>query len=224
MTNSRPLGWMVSPYSDDGSGRASRVLWKAFDAPRLACSSAIVGGGLVELNWVINATVAVDYRLPDPVAHARSIAEELHLTGDGACLLTAVDVSVNARWGSDEGVLVMATAGISQMGWAAMPVAAASGADAQRPGTINIVVELPVPMSHGALVNMVMTATEAKAQYFAETGRSGTGTPTDAIVVLCPQGAMTDDGQYGGPRSRWGSVAARAVLSALHARDRDIEG
>ena len=224
MTDSRPFGWMVSPYSDDGSGCASSVLWKAFDAPRLACSSAIVGGGLVELNWVLNATVAVDYRRPDPVSHALSIAEELHLAGEGACLLTAVDVSVNARWGSEEGVRVMATAGISQMGWAAMPVDAASDADAPRPGTINIVVELPAPMSHGALVNLVMTTTEAKAQYFAEAGHPATGTPTDAVVVLCPQGPVTDDGQYGGPRSRWGSVAARAVLSALHARDRGIDG
>ena len=118
----------------------------------------------------------------------------------------------------------MATAGISQMGWAAMPVDAAADADAERPGTMNIVVELPVPTSHAALVNMVMTATEAETQYLAETGRSGTGTPTDAIVVLCPQGSVSEAGLYGGPRSRWGSVAARAALAALHARDRDIDG
>lgn len=221
MNDVRPHGWMVSPYSDDGSGRASLVLWKAFREPRLACSSAIVGGGLREVNWVINATVAVDYRLPDPVSHARSIAQEVHLEGEGACLLTAVDVSVNARWRSEDGVMAMATAGISQMGWAAMPVDA--DVDAPRPGTINIVVELPVAMSHGALVNMVMTATEAKAQYFAETRRRGTGTPTDAVVVLCPRGPVLADGLYGGPRSRWGSVAARAVLAALHARDREID-
>lgn len=220
MTGPRPHGWSSSPLSSDGAGGPSVALWKSFDTPRLACSSAIVGGGLLELNWVINATVSSQFFHPDPVEHARAIARELKLAGEGACLLTAVDVGINARWASDDGVLVMATAGISSMGWAA----AAATPETPPVGTINIVVEVPEPMSPAALVNLVMTTTEAKAQYFAEAGHSATGTPTDAVVVLCPLGAVADDGLYGGPRSRWGSVAARVVLAALHARDRDIDG
>lgn len=214
----RPHGWSVSPLADNGAGEPSHALWKSFAAPRLACSSAIVGGGLLELHWVFNATVATHYLHPDPVEHALSIAKELQLTTDGACLLTAVDVELNARFASEDGVAVMATAGISSMGWAAL--APADGV--VLPGTINIVVEVPEPMSPAALVNLVMTATEAKAQYFAEAGHSATGTPTDAVVVVCPQGPVTMDGQYGGPRSRWGAVVARVVLAALRARDREI--
>ena len=218
-SNPRPNGWSVSPLSDDGAGGPSHALWKSFASPLLACSSAIVGGGLLELNWVFNATVATQYLHPDPVEHALSIASELQLMGGGACLLTAVDVEVNARFATEDGVIVMATAGIRSMGWAAV----APADEVLRPGTINIVVEVPVPVSRAALVNLVITATEAKAQYFAEAGHQATGTPTDAIVVLCPQGPVAMDGEYGGPRSRWGSVVARVVLAALHARDREID-
>lgn len=221
MTNLRPDGWVVSPYTDDGGGQPSVVLWKAFSEPRWACSSAIVGGGLVELNWVLNATVATQYFHDDPAAHGQTIANELGLSGEGACLLTGVDVEVNARWAREGGVAVMATAGISSRGWAAAPAAAT--ANVPPTGTINIVVDVPEPMSPAALVNLVMTITEAKAQYFAEAGHPATGTPTDAVVVLCPQGEVSDDGVYGGPRSRWGAVVARAVLAAMHARDRDTD-
>lgn len=219
MTQQRPHGWSVSPLSDDGAGAASAALWKSFTAPRSACSSAIVGGGMLDVDWVVNATVATNYFHSDPVAHAHSIAAELGLAGTGACLLTAVDVEINARYAAEDGASVMATAGISSRCWAAAP----PSVEAPHSGTINIVVEVPAPMSPAALVNLVMTATEAKAQYFAEAGHQATGTPTDAIVVLCPRGAVTVDGQYGGPRSRWGAVVARAVLAALHARDREFE-
>ncbi len=218
MMQQRPYSWSVSPLSDNGVGEPSSALWKSFTEPRLACSSAIVGGGLLAMNWVVNATVATQYLHPDPVQHALSIVRELGLVGDGACLLTAVDVEFNARFAAEEGVIVMATAGITSMGWAAVPAAP----EVARPGTINIVVEVPEPVSPAALVNLVMTTTEAKAQYFAEAGHPATGTPTDAVVVLCPQGPVTMDGQYGGPRSRWGAVVARAVLAALHARDRKL--
>ena len=218
MRQQRTHGWSVSPVSDDGAGGPSVALWKAFGASRLACSSAIVGGGLLDLNWVVNATVATNFFHPDPVEHALSTANELGLVGEGACLLTAVDVEVNARYAVENGVTVMATAGISSMCWAAAPTVG----EPVHHGTINIVVEVPEPMSHAALVNLVMTTTEAKAQYFAEVGHHATGTPTDAIVVLCPHGQVTMNGEYGGPRSRWGAVVARTVLAALHARDRAV--
>jgi adenosylcobinamide amidohydrolase len=88
-------------------------------------------------------------------------------------------------------------------------------APAPRVGTVNIVILVPVQLSDAALVNAVATATEAKAQAIVELGHPGTGTPTDAVTVLCPAGGPV--AEYGGPRSRWGAPLARAVHAAVRA-------
>jgi adenosylcobinamide amidohydrolase len=76
---------------------------------------------------------------------------------------------------------------------------------------------VPEPLTDAALVNLVATVAEAKAQALGEAGVPATGTPTDAVVVCCPSGPVPDDDdhRYGGPRSRWGARVARAVHAAL---------
>jgi adenosylcobinamide amidohydrolase len=83
-------------------------------------------------------------------------------------------------------------------------------------GTINIVAFLPVPLADAALVNGVMTATEAKVQALVDCGLAATGTATDAVVLTCPvpiPGEAVEP--YGGPRSTWGARLARAVYAAV---------
>ena len=58
-----------------------------------------------------------------------------------------------------------------------------------------------------------MTVTEAKAQALWEAGVAGTGTPSDAVAVLCPPSGPAE--AFGGPRSRYGSRLARAVHRAV---------
>ncbi len=65
--------------------------------------------------------------------------------------------------------------------WAAVPGGTADPDLA--PGTINIIVSVPVPLSDAALVNAVMTVTEAKTQAVLDAGFPGTGTATDAVCV-----------------------------------------
>jgi adenosylcobinamide amidohydrolase len=82
-----------------------------------------------------------------------------------------------------------------------------------RPGTINILVAVPVAFSDPALVNAVMTVTEAKTQALLEAGFPCTGTASDAVCV-----AVREEGQaeaFGGPRSVWGARIARAVHRAV---------
>ncbi|WP_405139423.1 adenosylcobinamide amidohydrolase [Sphaerisporangium sp. NBC_01403] len=87
------------------------------------------------------------------------------------------------------------------------------------PGTINIIVAVPVAMSDAALVNTVMTVTEAKSQALAEAGYACTGTASDAVCVAVR--AEGPEELFGGPRSTWGSRIARAVhhsvLNGAHA-------
>ena len=103
--------------------------------------------------------------------------------------------------------------------WAAVPPGRADRelVPAWRPGTINIIVSVPVPvpLRDAAYVNAVMTATEAKTQAVLEAGFRATGTATDAICVAAS--AVGDPGDFAGPRSLWGARIARAVHAAVHA-------
>ncbi|WP_089018613.1 adenosylcobinamide amidohydrolase [Micromonospora coriariae] len=186
------------------------LVWRA-DGPLRAVSSGPLGGGIGVRRWVVNATVPMSYDRDDPAAHLASLATDLALDGPGVGLLTGVDVGeVVSR--SDTGVRAWATVGLG------IPVPAAAPAPAaltQRVGTVNIVVYVPARLADSALVNAVATATEAKTQAIRDLGLPGTGTPTDAVTVLCPVDGP--EAAYGGPRSVWGGPLARAVHAAVFA-------
>ena len=198
-------------HPDDG-GRASRpaLVWR-LPEDTIAIASAVLGGGVGPRDWIVNAQVGLDYRDDDPAAHVAAIAIGLGLdTGRGVGLLTAVPV-LDVDLAADAGVECAATVGVTTPTWAA----AADGAWSRWvPGTINLVCWIPAPLGGAALVNAVVTATEAKTQALGEAGVPGTGTASDAIVVCCPAGAGE---RYGGPRSRWGARLARAVHQAVAA-------
>jgi adenosylcobinamide amidohydrolase len=179
-------------------------------------SSGVAGGGIGPREWVLNAQVPATYSRMDPAVHVAELAAGLGLAGEGVGLLTAARVA-DAVQRDDEGVRVVATVGLRVPAWAAAPsgTAGREPAPAWRPGTINIIVSVPVPLRDAAYVGAVMTATEAKTQAVLEAGFSATGTASDAICVAAP--AAGDPGDFAGPRSLWGARIARAVHSAVHA-------
>ncbi|MEE1938974.1 adenosylcobinamide amidohydrolase [Streptomyces sp. TRM 70361] len=184
------------------------LLWVPGGGRRMV-SSALLGGGLGERGWVLNAQVPPGYRRLDPAAHLAGLAARAGVSGPGVGLMTAAPVR-DRCWASDEGVEALVTAGIGVRGWAADPAPAHTGAPPA--GTINIVVSVPVPLSDAALVNAVATATEAKVQALRDAGIDASGTPTDAVCVAAPHprpGRAAEP--FAGPRSRWGARIARAV-------------
>ncbi|GAA2841644.1 adenosylcobinamide amidohydrolase [Crossiella cryophila] len=185
------------------------VLAWQLDRPWLAISSAVLGGGLGERDWVLNATVPTGYDRTDPEVHCAQMAERIGLSGNGTALLTAVDVR-HAVLSEGAGVSVTATTGVGQPLWAA---SAEPPVWLPPPGTINVVGWLPVRLTEGALVNAVATVAEAKAQALVQAGIEGTGTCTDATVLLCPADGHAE--RYGGPRSLIGSALAQAVHTAI---------
>lgn len=196
------------------SGGAEPVLVWRYDQPRLVLSSASVGGGLGVRNWVVNIEVDADYQRTDLAEHVRSISQELDLVGDGVGLLTAARVAQYGR-AQEGGVIACATVGLS------MPTFAAAASEAtpkSAPGTINVVLDMPVRCAPQMLVNLVMTLTEAKTQALTAAAIPGTGTASDAVAVTCP---MTGPEElFGGPRSVWGQQAARVVYDAVVSRIR----
>lgn len=196
---------------EDGE-RLHSLLWQAGDGWRMI-SSAVLGGGLGERAWVLNAQVSHGYRRRDPDRHLAELARRAGARGPGVGLMTAADVRAYGH-GDDEGVEAVVTAGLGVRGWAA--AAPEAPAVPPRPGTINIVVALPVAMTDAALVNAVATATEAKVQALLDTGYDCSGTPTDAVCVAAR--TPVDGGEahaFAGPRSLWGARLARAVHQAV---------
>jgi adenosylcobinamide hydrolase len=200
-------------------------------------SSAVLGGGTGERRWWLNTQVPLAYGRTDPARHVEEIATALGLDGPGVGLLTAADVR-HVTAASDGGVDVVATVGLGLPVRAAAPessigaetAATAWSRAAYVPGTINVLVVVPVPLSDAALVNTVITMTEAKTQALAEAGVPGTGTSSDAVCVACPiaaPGALTAPAglptgsspeavePFAGPRSTWGARVARAVHRAV---------
>jgi adenosylcobinamide amidohydrolase len=80
---------------------------------------------------------------------------------------------------------------------------------------------VPERLSNAAMVNAVMSVTEAKAQALWDAGVSATGTASDAICVLCPDHGSAHP--FGGPRSQWGARLARAVHRAVLNGCRDVQ-
>ncbi|MGH3221606.1 MAG: adenosylcobinamide amidohydrolase [Streptosporangiaceae bacterium] len=207
------MQWEVRWHRQDGM-RLPVALWCPGPGYRMI-SSAVAGGGIGPREWVLNAQVPTSYSRMDPAVHIAELAAGLGLAGGGVGLLTVTSVA-DAVQGEDDGVRAAATVGLRVPTWAAAPANVADDelAPAWRPGTINIIVSVPVPLRDSAYVNAVMTATEAKTQALLEARFHATGTASDAICIAAPVAGEPED--FAGPRSLWGARIARAVHSAVH--------
>ncbi len=189
------------------------VAWWRFDRPHPALSSASVGGGFGEVCWVVNISVDPDYRRVDLDDHAGEVVADLGLRGAGTALFTAVPMARLAS-ADESGVQVWATVGVNRPTWAADRSALPWAGRRLPAGTINIVVVVPVEVSPSAHVALALAATEAKAQACLDAGVPGTGTASDALVVIAaPQQATVEP--FGGVRSTWGARVALAVHTAV---------
>jgi adenosylcobinamide hydrolase len=183
------------------------------DVPLTTLASAVVGGGFQRTRTILNRYVQRNYNCADPAGDLHSFAREDSFVG----MLTGVQMrhvrAVTLRH-EDLTVASVITAGVGN----AM-AAGVSEPVPLLPGTINIVVLIDANLVQSALVNAVITATEAKtgalmahAISTAE-GHAATGTSTDAIVIACTgRGAPLP---YAGPATRVGYLIAASVRQCL---------
>ncbi|MFV0129807.1 adenosylcobinamide amidohydrolase [Streptomyces sp. HMX112] len=189
------------------------VLWRPGPGWRMLSSSP-VGGGLGTREWVLNAQVPASYARTDLDTHLGELSAACGLRGRGVGMLTAASVRHHAR-AEESGVSAVATVGLSVPTWAA-DYRRTVPAPRPGPGTVNVVAVLPVPLEDAALVNAVMTATEAKTQALLEAGFACTGTASDAVCLAVPQpGATARREPFCGPRSLWGARLARVVHTSV---------
>ena len=183
----------------------------------MVLSSSPVGGGLRHARYILNMHVDKGYNQPEPSRDLIACAYKHGIQETFIGMMTAAYLE-KARLAIEqsEGLIVcsLLTAGLSNACTAGITPPAPV-----RPGTINCVLLVDASLSQAALVNAVITATEAKCdslrrlnKYTAE-GDFATGTSTDTIVV-----ATTGEGNplpYAGPATLVGWLIARAVRRSL---------
>jgi len=192
------------------SPASGALVWRSPEGSE-AIASAAVGGGRSAPLWVVNIGVQHDYDRTDLDQHASEVATALGLDGTGIALFTSAQLDF-CRRAEVDGVFVDCTAGIGKPTFAASPSA---GWSEWAPGTINIVASLPHGLTESAAVNAVMTLTEAKCQALSQLGVPGTGTASDAAVVMWP--STGEPAAFCGPRSLLGSRLANATYEAVRA-------
>ena len=183
------------------------------ETPLITLSSAVVGGGFQQSHTILNRHVSLDYDCSDPVDDLLQFASALNITECFVGMLTGVPMNgtrvVNVR---------KENLSVSSIITAGMGNAVTSGVSKPvplKPGTVNIVVLVDANLVPAAMVNAVITATEAKASVLIACGvKSGggdvaTGTSTDAIVIACSgRGAPL---LYAGPGTDVGYLIGRSV-------------
>jgi adenosylcobinamide hydrolase len=185
-------------------------------------SSAVVGGGFYRARDIVNMHVDDMPHGTSPEDELAAYAARLGIDAPFVGVMTAAktqyaQVAADSRDGLT--VAVVVSVGLSNTTSAGVsdPVVDVSGTGS--PGTINTIVLVDGQLTPAALVNVVITVTEAKTMVLSEwqvrtaDGEAASGTSTDSVVV-----AATGRGpalSYAGPATTVGWLAARTTRQAI---------
>jgi len=188
-------------------------------------SNGVLNGGLHQGNAAVNYRVSLQYESSDPQHDMVQLLQQKGLQPDHCIgFMTAAKLSHAAiselAW-EDFSIVVLATAGTSNAARAGLPRESYKGYHA---GTINIFIWINARMSDAAMVNAIMTATEAKSAALADlavkeaaNGLIATGTSTDALLLAVSQDvAYAAEHQYAGTATELGSQLAQLVYTTVH--------
>ena len=134
-------------------------------------ASTGIDGGLKNITTILNHTVPKDFSHDKPGEVIKNILGQKGYGTDSFGLLTAVRMQHLCILQYDY-ITVFVTAGVSN-----------PNPDPAKPHTINIIVTSDESMSDAAILETIMTATEAKAHALRDLERDFTGTTSDAVVV-----------------------------------------
>ena len=197
--------------------RDDQVVILRFPTPMTILASAVVGGGFTRARVILNRHVSKHYDHPDPSADLHQFAHERGIHEPFVGLMTAVYLhrtQVVTLAQKDARLSLIMTAGFSNV-----TAAGLSPPAPVRPGTINLILIIHGHLSLAAMVNAVITATEAKTAVLRDwdlrtpLGHWATGTSTDAVVVACTQ--QGPHWPYAGPVTPIGHLIAQAVRQGL---------
>ena len=188
--------------------------------PLKVLSSAVLGGNLRQARYIINHTVDKNYNGSDPEQDLKQVAERMQLEQDVVGMMTAVSIihTVLSCGNQKElAVAALCTVGVGNPGVAGVP--ASKLQSKIQPGTINIILLIDGNLSDAAMVNAVITATEAKtralfkAKISLPNGEPITGTTSDAMVVSCTGRGKNQ--YYAGTATDLGYLIGQTVYNAV---------
>ena len=192
-------------------------------------SSAVFNGGACTASNILILKVAENFkgtkqRVEHPEKTLAEYCKQLQLSGTTVGMMTSASMnSFRQVSRSSQGVEIsaMVTAGISNARCAGDRADSRTfQADANPAGTINIIILTNATISHAAMVESVMLATEAKTVAMRQlgvkspvSGAIATGTGTDAIAVANGFGCGTI--RYCGKHVIFGEMLASVVIEAI---------
>jgi iron complex transport system ATP-binding protein len=202
------------------------------ERPLTVLSSAVVGGGASSTRDILNVHVDDKYDGERPEDDLAAVAEDLGVDGAFVGLMTAAYTqyarcAVETHGGlSVAAVVSVGLSNTSSAGVTPPFCLEAGGVTSSRvpepappPGTINVLLLVDGALTPAAMVNAVITVTEAKTMTLAAwdvktpEGDDASGTSTDTVVVACT--GRGEDLRYAGPATTVGWLAARAVRAAM---------
>lgn len=167
-------------------------------------SSGILGG-FGEVDFVFNHTIPEkvldEFDKLNPKEYVKKVAQDNGIEGKYFGLITAVSME-RLRVVKRNEVTAFITAGIKNHN------------QKINAGTINIILHLEANLQDSALINVVITATEAKSMALLELGYDFTGTSTDAVVVIRDRNCSKFY-EYAGPESTLGKCIWEAVKEGV---------
>ncbi len=196
------------------------------EQPLAVLGSALVGGGRRQSRHILNMHVddvppeARPEELLAAFAAARGVGEPFVGLMTAAATEHARVVSLS-RGGVTVAAVVSVglsntcSAGVTPPAHVPRDVPPAPAA----PGTINVILVIDAELEQSAMVNAVITATEAKTMTLLEwdvrtpQGEPASGTSTDSVVVACTGRGSRQ--AYAGPATVTGWLIARTVRDAI---------
>lgn len=186
-------------------------------------SSALWGGGFGKADTFVNWKVPLTYSSSDPMEMTRRQIEAWgYHSGTTIGLQTAAELthaSVAEEKGDAFRIVCCTTAGT---GNSARAGKVARTFSAYQCGTINTFVLIDGRMLPSAMVNGLLTATEAKAaalqdlQLQARSGGIATGTTSDALVLAVSQSSYAEVHGFAGTATTIGDAIARMVYQTVY--------
>ena len=206
--------------------KSAELIHVSFDQPLRTISSGVTGDGIGWIKHFCNFHVDPHYDGVTPLADMTKWLDERHLSPDNTVgMMTAVyleDAATVKETVEGIDIMVVATAGIGN----AVDITLADKREGlSHIGTLNIMVFIDAHLTDGALVNAMMSATEAKTKSLQDlevtdrfTGTLATGTPTDSLAIGTTQnGELTPFAGSGTPVGKAiGATVYQAVIKAIH--------
>lgn len=201
--------------------QTDRFIHISFSHPLRTISNGVNGEGLQWIRHFCNFHVDRYYNGSDPQGEMREWLEELDIPFEQTVgMMTAVflkNVVFQLNKSKHYSLLVMATAGVGN----AVDITNSLQPEmVMSPGTINIMIFIDGHLTDGALVNAVISATEAKSKALYDMNvrdpRSqtlATGTSTDSLVIAATQQGVPTP--YAGSGTEIGKLIGQTVYQAV---------